>query len=126
MFYDSEIEIIIFILSCYKTFIMAQKPTTNIQIFSQDSNYENRKCISISSENAAGDTNRRVVFMTQPHFRNRENRYHGKHTNKNGIPNHVYEGSVAPVRFAITKYDLNSRIDNNICSILLINYCNKC
>ena len=97
---------------------MAQKPTTNIQIFSQDSNYENRKCISISSENAAGDTNRRVIFMTQPHFRNRENRYHGKHTNRNGIPNHVYEGSVAPVRFAITKYDLNSRIDNNICSII--------
>ena len=111
MFYDSEIGIIIFISSCHKSFIMAQKPTTNIQIFSQDSNYENRKCISISSENAAGDTNRRVIFMTQPHFRNRENRYQGKHTNRNGIPNHVYEGSVAPVRFAITKYDLNSRIN---------------
>ena len=84
---------------------MAQKPTTSIQIFSQDSNYENRKCISISSENAAGDTNRRIIFMTQPHFRNRKNQFHGKHTNVNGIPNHVFQDSVAPVRLAITKYD---------------------
>ena len=84
---------------------MAQKPTTNIQIFSQDSNYENRKCISISSENAAGDTNRRIIFMTQPHFRNRKNQFYGKHTNINGIPNHVFQDSVAPVRLAITKYE---------------------
>ena len=84
---------------------MAQKPTTNIQIFSQDSNYENRKCISISSENAAGDSNRRIILMTQPHFRNRKNQLYGKHTNINGIPNHVFQDSVAPVRLAITKYE---------------------
>ena len=78
MFYNVEIKTIVSLV--VNIFIMAQKPTTNIQIFSQDSNHENRKCISISSENAKGDTNRRIIFMTQPHFRNRKNKFHGKHT----------------------------------------------
>ena len=98
--------------------MMAQKPTTNIQIFSQDSNYDNRKCISISSENVGGDTNRRIIFMTQPHFRNRKTQFNGKHTNINGIPNHVYEDSISPVRLAIIKYVLNYLPKSNLMPLM--------
>ena len=104
---------------------MAQKPTTNIQIFSQDSNYDNRKCISISSENVGGDTNRRIIFMTQPHFRNRKTQFNGKHTNINGIPNHVYEDSISPVRLAIIKYVLNYLPKSNLIYCKIIKYENS-
>ena len=85
---------------------MAQKPRRSIQIFSQGGNYENGKCICIS-ENVGSDTNRQIIFMTQSNNNknNIKHQYFGnKHTNKHGIPNHVFEDPIAPVRLRLTKY----------------------
>ena len=85
---------------------MAQKPTRSIQIFSQDGNYENGKCICIS-ENVGNDTNRQIIFMTQSNNNKNNKKYQNfgnKHTNKHGIPNHVFEDPISPVRLSLTKY----------------------
>lgn len=89
---------------------MAQKPTTNIQIYSHDGNYKNGKCICISTENAGTSSNKKIIFMAQSNSKYNTNQPFRNYTNMRGIPSHVFEDTIYPVRMAISTYVLMLQI----------------
>ena len=80
---------------------MAQKPTTNIQIYSHDGNYKNGKCICISTENAGTSSKKKIIFMAQSNSKYNTNQSFRNYINMRGIPSHVFEDTIYPVRMAI-------------------------
>ena len=83
---------------------MSQKPTTNIQIFSQGNNFENGRCICIADNSIGNNTHRNIIVMSQSGFANNRQQYFGKQTNIHGIPKHVFEDTFSPVRLALETY----------------------
>ena len=89
---------------------MAQKPSTNIQIYSHDGNYKNGKCICISTENAGTSSNKKIIFMAQSNSKYNTHQPFRNYANIQGFPSHVFEDTIYPVGMAISKYALMLQI----------------